>query len=66
LEKAEAIMPLYVKLTHFLIDIGEYDIAEGLLNDVITRVEKERGADSQLLCAPLLAMVTLLNLEGKR
>ena len=66
LEKAGAILPLYVKLAKFLTDIGEYDTSEGLLSDVITRVEKECGEKSQLLCEPLLAMVTMLNVEGRR
>jgi len=64
LEKAEAILPLHVNLAKFLTDIGEYSTAEGLLSEVISRVEEDCGETSQLLCEPLLAMVTLINLEG--
>ena len=64
LEKAEEILPLHVKLARFLIDIGEYSAAEGLLSEVISRVEQDCGETSQLLCEPLLAMVALINLEG--
>jgi len=64
LEEAEAILPLHVNLAKFLTDIGEYSTAEGLLSEVISRVEEDCGETSQLLCEPLLAMVTLINLEG--
>ena len=65
LEKAEAVLPLYVKLAEFLTDIGEYETAERLLSDVIGRVETECGQDLPLLCEPILAMVTMLNVEGR-
>ena len=65
LEKAEDILPLYVKLARFLTDIGEYSTAEGLLSEVISRVEDDCDETSQLLCEPLLAMVALINLEGR-
>ena len=65
LEKAGAMLPLYVKLAKFLTDIGEYETSELLLSDAIARVEKEYGEKSQLLCEPLLAMVTMLNVEGR-
>ena len=65
IETPEAIVSLYVKLARFLTDIGQYETAEGLLSDVIGRVEKERGKRSSLLCDPLLAMVTMLHVQCK-
>ena len=65
MEKAQAILPLYVKLTKFLTDIGEYETADGLLYDVIARIKEECGEKSQLLCEPLFAIEKMLNVEGR-
>ncbi|XP_076089059.1 TPR repeat-containing protein DDB_G0287407-like isoform X1 [Mytilus galloprovincialis] len=52
--------PIQSKTASFLVDIGEYTIAEDMLNEVITTLVEKYGKDSKELCEPTYCMVNLL------
>ncbi|CAC5362199.1 unnamed protein product [Mytilus coruscus] len=56
--------PIQSKTASFLIDIGEYAIAEDMLNEVITKLIEKYGKDSKELCEPTYCMVNLLYKKG--
>lgn len=56
--------PIQSKTASFLVDIGEYTIAEDMLNEVITTLVEKYGKDSKELCEPTYCMVNLLFKKG--
>ncbi|XP_063411273.1 TPR repeat-containing protein DDB_G0287407-like [Mytilus trossulus] len=52
--------PIQSKTASFLVDIGEYTIADDMLNEVITTLVEKYGKDSKELCEPTYFMVNLL------
>lgn len=52
--------PIQTKTASFLVDIGEYNIAEEMINDVIQQLVKQKGDKCQELAEPSFVMVNLL------
>lgn len=52
--------PIQSKTAAFLVDIGEYEVAEEMLNEVIQPLIIEKGCEAKELLQPLFIMVNLL------
>jgi len=57
--------PIQTKTASFLVDIGEYNIAEEMLNEVIQQLVKQKGDKCKELAEPSFVMVNLLFKKGK-
>ena len=55
---------LSTKVAWFLVDIGEYDTANQLLSNIISKLSKKYGMDAVELADPLHATMTLLMHKG--
>lgn len=56
--------PVQSNTASFLVDIGEYDIAEKMLKEVISELTKTKGEDAKELGEPTFIMVNLLFKKG--
>ena len=58
--------PQQVKLSWFLIEIGQYDKAQDLLTGTLEDIERQYGNTSSKLMDPLFPMVHLFYRQGKK
>lgn len=60
----DEIEPVQVRVAWFILDIGQYDVAQSLLEEVLEQLRQKYGEECKLMSGCLVALVTLFYRHG--